>query len=81
MKSIKFDGRVRRPMKFGEGMQPGTVEWERLQSQRREEARRSREMQQEQGPDIRDGCENIPTTYSFFLCRWFVRLIAVGGGR
>ena len=61
-------------MKFGEGMQPGTVEWERLQTQRREEARRLREMQQES--DIRDGCENIPATYSFFLCRWFVRLIA-----
>jgi hypothetical protein len=24
----KFDGRLRKLMKFGEGMQPGTVEWE-----------------------------------------------------
>jgi hypothetical protein len=34
-------------MKFGEGLQSGTVEWERLQSQRREKTRRSEEMQQE----------------------------------
>jgi len=67
---------VRQPMKFGEGMRLGTVEWERPQTQRREETRSSREMQQKQKPDIRDGSENIPTTYSFFLCRWFVRMIA-----
>jgi len=62
-------------------MRHGTVEWERLQTQRREETRRLREMQQEQDPDIRDGSENIPTTYSFFLVRWLMRLIAAIRGR
>lgn len=63
-----------KPIKFGEGMQPGTVEWERLQTQRREERRRFREMQHQRESDIRRGSEDIPTTYSFFLVRWFARL-------
>jgi len=64
MKSVEFDGRVRRPMKLAEGMQPGTVEWERLQVQRREEAQRFREIQQQQEFEPKDVCKNIPTTYS-----------------
>ena len=50
-------------------MQPGTVEWERLQVQRREKVQRFREIQQQQEPDRKDVCGNIPTTYSFFLLR------------
>ena len=47
-----FDGKIRKPMKamkFGEGMQPGTVEWElnqrRIRAARREEDRQWAEIQ------------------------------------
>lgn len=37
----KFDGRVRRPVKFGEGLQPGTVEWEQMRPSEAAAERRS----------------------------------------
>jgi len=49
MAPIKFDGKIRKPMKFGEGMQPGTVEWElnrrRLRAERHEDNRQWAEIQ------------------------------------
>lgn len=43
MKEPQWDGKVYRPVKFGEGRQPGTVESEKLKRQRRAEMARFRE--------------------------------------
>jgi hypothetical protein len=40
-RNARFNGKVAKPMKFGEGMQPGTVEWEL--KRRREQAQNRRE--------------------------------------
>jgi hypothetical protein len=52
MARIKFDGKIRKPMKsmtFGQGMEPGTVEWEfnqrRIRAARGEEDRQWAEIQ------------------------------------
>jgi hypothetical protein len=44
MARTKFDGKIRKPMGFGDGMQPGTVEWE-LNQRRIRDARREGDRQ------------------------------------
>jgi len=41
MSGPKWDGKLYRPVKFGEGMQPGTLEWEH---ERRRQAEHWREV-------------------------------------
>lgn len=43
MRDPKWDGKMYRPVKFGEGLQPGTVESEHINRQRRAELARFRE--------------------------------------
>lgn len=43
MRDPKWDGKMYRPVKFGEGRQPGTVESERMKRQRRAEMKRFKE--------------------------------------
>lgn len=44
MPGPKWDGKLHKPMKFGEGMKPGTVEWERDKRRRRERQQIIRQM-------------------------------------
>jgi hypothetical protein len=41
---MKFAGKVYKPVKFGEGLNPGTVEWERNRRQHLAEMKRFREL-------------------------------------
>ena len=47
MSDIKFDGRIRKAARFGEGMQRGTVAWVRLRRQRRAEIQRWKDLRTE----------------------------------
>jgi hypothetical protein len=38
---VRFKGKVHKPTKFGEGMQPGTVDWEMNQRRHRAEERQA----------------------------------------
>jgi hypothetical protein len=40
-RKVRFNGKVYKPIKFGEGLQPGTVEWEMIQAQERAAERKA----------------------------------------
>jgi len=48
MSGPKLDGKLYKPMKHGEGMQPGTVEWERERQRRKAQAEHWREVKRQQ---------------------------------
>ena len=50
MSGPKWDGKLYKPSKFGEGMQPGTVEWERQKRQYRAEMDHWREVSRQAEP-------------------------------
>lgn len=52
MSGPKWDGKLCRPVKFGEGMQPGTVEWERERRRRRAQAEYWREVKRQTEPEL-----------------------------
>jgi hypothetical protein len=51
MPDAKWDGKLHKPMKFGEGVQPGTVEWERQKRQRRAAMAHWREVKRQSPPE------------------------------
>ena len=56
MSAPKWDGKLYRPTKFGEGMQPGTVEWERQKRHRRAQVEHWRAVKSQiEPPPVRDG--------------------------
>jgi hypothetical protein len=55
MPEIKWNGKLHRPMKFGEGMQPGTVEHEREKLRRRAQAEYWREVKRQMEPSESEG--------------------------
>ena len=50
MPGPKWDGKLYRPTKFGEGMKPGTVEWERQKRQRKAQVEHWREVKRQTEP-------------------------------
>lgn len=68
---VKFNGKVYKPVRFGEGIQEGTVEWEinrrNIRKQEREEDRRWAEIQAAREPER----ESIRARIWKLLCRMF----------
>lgn len=60
MAKMQWDGKLRKPVKFGEGFQPGTVEWEEEKRRKAKLARQGREELARVPPPRRKG--------------WFARL-------
>jgi hypothetical protein len=50
MSGPKWNGKLYRPVKFGEGMQPGTAEWEHERRQRRAQMEHWREVKRQTEP-------------------------------
>lgn len=81
---VKFNGKVYRPTKFGEGMQPGTVEWELARRRAAAEKRadtiawKKMQAQPKPDPDLRpaDLGYNHPLLYPWrVLVAWIDRWI------
>jgi hypothetical protein len=50
MPGPKWDGKLYKPMRFGAGLEPGTVEWERERRRRRAQAEHWREVKRQEPP-------------------------------
>jgi hypothetical protein len=64
-----FRGKVYKPTKFGEGLQPGTVEWELNRRRQRAEERELQEIQKSRPVIEREPRSEFPETPTFFLFR------------
>jgi hypothetical protein len=72
---VKFDGKVYKQTKFGEGLQPGTVEWEERKRQECADDREYRAMLKNAENRKRRPQSDLPRSPQFMLFRAIGSLI------